>query len=187
MRARILLLTLSLVLCLTAAVPASAAVLGSRTLERGDRGWDVVTLQRVLALQGFSAGSADGIFGRMTARSVRRFQRSRGLGVDGRVGPVTTHTLALGWRLRTASWYGPGLWGNRTACGQVLRPGTRGVAHKTLPCGTRVAIYANGRIAIFPVIDRGPYVDGVFLDLTAAAARSLRITENTTVRDRLAG
>jgi rare lipoprotein A (peptidoglycan hydrolase) len=37
------------------------------------------------------------------------------------------------------------------------------------------------------VIDRGPYVDGVFLDLTAAAARSLRITENTTVRDRLAG
>ncbi len=30
-----------------------------------------------------------------------------------------------------ASWYGPGLYGNRTACGQTLTPSLRGVAHKS--------------------------------------------------------
>src|SRR5262245_38422346 len=37
-----------------------------------------------------------------------------------------------------ATWYGPGLYGNGTACGQTLWPGTIGVAHRTLPCGTTV-------------------------------------------------
>jgi N-acetylmuramoyl-L-alanine amidase len=99
---------LSLVLCLIAAAPAEARVLGSRTLGRGDRGSDVVTLQRVLAMDGFSAGSADGIFGLRTQRSVKRFQQARGLGVDGRVGSLTTHALALSARAwpstRTAGW-----------------------------------------------------------------------------------
>jgi rare lipoprotein A len=98
------------------------------------------------------------------------------------VGPLTTHALAYSWRVRTASYYGPGLWGNRTACGKVLRRGMRGVAHRTLPCGTDVAVYANGRIAIFPVIDRGPYTKGVALDLTKAAANRLRLTTTQSVR-----
>jgi peptidoglycan hydrolase-like protein with peptidoglycan-binding domain len=180
MRSRAVLL--SLVLLLLAAGPADARVLGSRPLGRGDRGWDVVTLQRVLRMDGFSPGQADGVFGRRTRRAVRRFQRSRNLTVDGRVGPVTTHELAHRWNLWTASYYGPGLWGNRTACGQVLRKKTRGVAHRTLPCGTQMAVYANGRIAIFPVIDRGPHKEGVSLDLTAAAAARLRVTTTTSVR-----
>jgi rare lipoprotein A (peptidoglycan hydrolase) len=45
-----------------------------------------------------------------------------------------------------------------------------------------VAVYANGRLAIFPVIDRGPFVPGVSLDLTATAARKLQITTTTLVR-----
>jgi hypothetical protein len=184
-RARILLLPL--ILCVIAAAPAEAQVLGSRVLGRGDRGSDVVTLQRVLATDGFSAGHPDGIFGRMTYRAVRRFQHSRGLTVDGRVGPATTRALAGGWVLRTASYYGPGLWGNRTACGQVLRPGLVGVAHRTLPCGTRLAVYTHGRLAIFPVIDRGPYVPGVWIDLTVAAARKLQVTSTVSVLDRLVG
>jgi peptidoglycan hydrolase-like protein with peptidoglycan-binding domain len=173
---------LALVVALVAAASADARVLGSRPLGRGDHGWDVVTLQRVLRMDGFSPGAADGVFGRMTRRAVRRFQSSRKLTVDGRVGPLTTHELARRWNLWTASYYGPGLWGNRTACGQVLRKKTRGVAHRTLPCGTRMAVYANGRIAIFPVIDRGPHKDGVSLDLTAAAAARLRVTTTTSVR-----
>ena len=40
------------------------------------------------------------------------------------------------YRPGLASWYGPGLYGNRTACGQTIRPSTLGVAHKRLPCGT---------------------------------------------------
>jgi rare lipoprotein A (peptidoglycan hydrolase) len=175
-------LLLSLVLALVAAVPADARVLGARVLGRGDHGWDVVTLQRVLRMDGYSAGAADGWFGRRTLRAVRRFQRRRGLAVDGRVGPITTHELAHRWNLWTASWYGPGLWGNRTACGQVLRRRTRAVAHRTLPCGTRIAVYANGRIAIFPVIDRGPHTQGVSLDLTKAAAARLRVHHTTSVR-----
>jgi rare lipoprotein A len=173
---------LSLALVLVAATSADARVLGSRPLGRGDHGWDVVTLQRVLTMDGFSPGAADGVFGRITLRAVRRFQRSRGLTVDGRVGPITTHELAHRWNLWTASYYGPGLWGNRTACGQVLRRRLRGVAHRTLPCGTRLAVYANGRIAIFPVVDRGPHASGVSLDLTAAAAARLRVTTTTSVR-----
>lgn len=161
---------------------ASAQVLGSRTLGKGDRGWDVVTLQHVLGMNGYDAGPADGIFGGMTKRAVKHFQRRRGLAADGRVGPLTTHSLAMDWRVRTASYYGPGLWGNRTACGGVLRRHMRGVAHRSLPCGTRVAVYANGRIAIFPVIDRGPYTSGVALDLTKAAAQRLALTTTQSVR-----
>jgi rare lipoprotein A (peptidoglycan hydrolase) len=173
---------LSLLAILASAAPAGAHVLGARPLGRGDHGWDVVTLQRVLRLDGFSPGAADGWFGRRTLRAVKRFQRARGLAVDGRVGPVTTHELAHRWNLWTASWYGPGLWGNKTACGQVLRKRLRGVAHRTLACGTRVAVYANGRIAIFPVVDRGPHTSGVSLDLTKAAAQRLRVNHTTSVR-----
>src|SRR4051794_13793889 len=40
----------------------------------------------------------------------------------------------------TATWYGPGLYGNHLACGGRLRHSTIGVAHKTLACGTKVAL-----------------------------------------------
>ncbi len=72
-----------------------------------------------------------------------------------------------------ASWYGPGLWGNKTACGETLRPDTFGVAHKTLPCGTTVKFVYHGRALITQVIDRGPYVKGRSWDLTAAASEAL--------------
>ena len=45
----------------------------------------------------------------------------------------------------TSTWYGPGFYGNRTACGQRLTRSTLGVAHRTLPCGTKVALRVNGR------------------------------------------
>jgi rare lipoprotein A (peptidoglycan hydrolase) len=45
-----------------------------------------------------------------------------------------------------------------------------------------VAVFANGRIAIFPVVDRGPFTTGVSLDLTAAAAGKLGLTTTTDVR-----
>lgn len=73
-----------------------------------------------------------------------------------------------------ATWYGPGLYGNNTACGQVLRPNTVGVAHRTLPCGTPVKFVYRGRQIVTRVIDRGPYSDGNDWDLTLAAARTLR-------------
>jgi rare lipoprotein A len=72
-----------------------------------------------------------------------------------------------------ATWYGPGLYGNHTACGQTLRPGTVGVAHKTLPCGTTIKLAYHGRSLVTRVIDRGPYTAGNAFDLTNGARRAL--------------
>ena len=77
------------------------------------------------------------------------------------------------WRYGGASWYGPGLWGNSTACGQTLRPQTMGVAHKTLPCGTTVKFVYRGQVVVTQVIDRGPYIHGRAWDLTKAVSDAL--------------
>ncbi len=77
------------------------------------------------------------------------------------------------YRVAIASWYGPGLYGNRTGCGGRLGYSSLGVAHKSLPCGTRVTFRHRGRSVRVPVIDRGPYVGGREYDLTAATARRL--------------
>ncbi len=77
------------------------------------------------------------------------------------------------YRMAIATIYGPGFWGSRTACGQILHKTTIGVAHRTLPCGTRVSIYYDGRTIVVPVIDRGPYANGADWDLTTATARAL--------------
>jgi rare lipoprotein A (peptidoglycan hydrolase) len=172
----------AVVLLVAVVAPAGAATLGKRPLKRGDRGSDVVVLQRVLTLKGYSLGAADGVFGNFTRRAVRRFQRHAGLAVDGRVGPQTTAGLARTWEVRTASYYGPGLWGNRTACGSTLRHRTRGLAHRSLPCGQAVPVYRAGLIAIYRVIDRGPHTRGVSIDLTESAARQLGIRTTTSVR-----
>jgi len=78
------------------------------------------------------------------------------------------------YRYAQASWYGPGLYGNPTGCGGTLHPGRLGVAHKSLPCGTKVTFRHRGRRVRVPVIDRGPYVGGREYDLTEATAQRLR-------------
>ena len=70
--------------------------LGSRAMHRGNRGWDVAALQFGLRRRGFSPGSVDGGFGHGTRAAVVRFQRSRGLGVDGVAGPATLRSLRRG-------------------------------------------------------------------------------------------
>jgi hypothetical protein len=72
-----------------------------------------------------------------------------------------------------ATWYGPGLYGNGTACGQTLRPGTVGVAHRTLPCGTTIKLLYHGHSLVTTVIDRGPYTKGNDFDLTNGARLAL--------------
>jgi len=70
------------------ATPAGAAPLP--TIERGDRGPAVRSLQHALHIR------ADGVFGRGTARAVRRVQRSHGLKADGIVGPSTWRAVRRG-------------------------------------------------------------------------------------------
>jgi rare lipoprotein A (peptidoglycan hydrolase) len=73
------------------------------------------------------------------------------------------------------SWYGPGFYGKRTACGYAMTQTLIGVAHRTLPCGTRVTFKnpANGRIVTARVVDRGPYVSGRQWDMTAGLCLAL--------------
>jgi hypothetical protein len=79
------------------------------------------------------------------------------------------------WRQAIASFYGPGFYGKRTACGLALTTSLVGVAHRTLPCGTRITFKnpSNGRILTVPVVDRGPYISGRLWDLTGGACVKL--------------
>jgi hypothetical protein len=96
--------------------------------------------------------------------------------------PTATDTITLPiFKLSTATFYGPGFWGKRTACGEVLRRSMLGVASRTLPCGTLVAVYFRGRELSVPVIDRGPYANSASWDLTMATARALHMTQTTQV------
>jgi rare lipoprotein A len=73
------------------------------------------------------------------------------------------------WRFDDdVSWFGPGLYGNGTACGQKLTKGLVGVAHRSLPCGTLIEFRnpRNGRVVTAAVVDRGPYVSGRIWDLS---------------------
>jgi hypothetical protein len=77
------------------------------------------------------------------------------------------------YRPGQASYYGPGLYGNKLACGGTLTPGTLGVANKSLPCGTRVTFRHGRRSVTVPVIDRGPFSGSREWDLTTATKNRL--------------
>ena len=79
--------------------------------------------------------------------------------------------------VKKATWYGPGFWGDTTACGIVLQPTVIGTAHKGLPCGTQVAFNFQGRVVHAAVIDRGPYKKGYAWDLTKKAAKRVGFLE----------
>jgi hypothetical protein len=160
----------------------TAAELGERVLSVGSSGPDVRTLQAILQSRDYGSVKATGVFEDRTLAAVKAFQREAGLAPDGVVGPQTRPRLVALMRYRRATWYGPGLYGNRTACGKRLRPATLGVAHKSLPCGTPVTFYRGGRFITVPVIDRGPFRRGVAWDLTAAAAKRLDMSSTTRLR-----
>lgn len=89
--------------------------------------------------------------------------------------PVRAEAKAAAWRRAEYSWYGSRFYGNGTACGQTYTKTILGVAHKSLPCGTRVTFRnpKNGRTITVKVIDRGPYVDGRMWDLSRATCTYL--------------
>lgn len=92
------------------------------------------------------------------------------------VTPVAVAKPTAGsWRRAEYSWYGPGFYGNGTACGQTYSKTILGTAHRSLPCGTKVTFRnpRNGRSITVKVIDRGPYVDGRLWDLSYATCSYL--------------
>jgi rare lipoprotein A (peptidoglycan hydrolase) len=94
----------------------------------------------------------------------------------------TVHKAAL------ATWFGPGFYGQTTACGQMLTPAVVGVANRTLPCGTLVKFTYKGHAATVPVIDRGPYAhNGAQWDLTSGAAIALGMNDTARLSSRVVG
>jgi rare lipoprotein A len=87
-----------------------------------------------------------------------------------------------------ASWYGYETYrqdgGHMTANGEAFDPRGLSAAHKHLPLPTfvRVVNLENHREIIVRVNDRGPFVEGRIIDLSAGAARKLGFYEKGTAR-----
>ena len=109
------------------AAAAATAQFGDRSLERGDCGNDVETLNWLLRAARLRRRAGQRASTTATHDSVRDFQRPRGLrrtGVVEQAHPRGARRAA--WARQKASWYGPGFYGNRTACGQTLQRKTGG-------------------------------------------------------------
>ena len=75
----------------------------------------------------------------------------------------------------SASWYGPGFHGNRTANGEVYDMHQLTAAHRTLPLGSvaEVRSLTTGRQVTVRINDRGPFARGRILDLSFAGAQAM--------------
>jgi rare lipoprotein A len=135
---------------------------GSRRVKLVLRGPDAAVVRTATAARGgFRTSISPALAGNYAVRAFLAH------GARARAGASPARRLTA-YRQAGASYYGPGLYGNGVACGGTLMPGTLGVAHKTLPCGTKVKLRYRGRTVTVPVIDRGPYVAGRDYDLTTA-------------------
>ena len=102
--------------------------------------------------------------------------------------PFGTANACPAWEGQTgiASYYGPGLQGNRTANGEVFDMFAMTAAHPCMPLGTRirVTVLGTGRSLVVTVNDRLPSRRRV-LDLSLGAARALGITAQGIARVQL--
>jgi rare lipoprotein A len=83
-----------------------------------------------------------------------------------------------------ASWYGNEFHGRSTADGEIFDMGALSAAHRSLPlpCYARVTNLGNGRSIVVRVNDRGPFVGGRILDVSARVATLLEFKGITKIR-----
>ena len=81
-----------------------------------------------------------------------------------------------GGELWMASYYGYSHAGSPTASGELYDPAAFTAAHKTMPFGTQLLVSHGGASVQVTVNDRGPYADGLDIDLSGAAADALGLT-----------
>lgn len=116
--------------------PAAAeARFGDKTLMVGDRGRDVKHAQRYLTRAGIRT-TADGVYGRRTARKVRRFERGAKRRADGRLQPADARALKRAARRARARGDG--------GAGAGPAPG-EGTAS-----GSKAELSSDGRTAVAP-------------------------------------
>ncbi len=106
-----------------------------------------------------------------------------------------TAPVAIDGAAHAQSWTGKASFyshGTRTASGARYDPGAMTAAHKTLPFGSRLRVtnLANQRSVLVTVNDRGPFVGGRILDLSAGAADVIGMRQSGVAQvriDRVAG
>jgi rare lipoprotein A len=176
--------TLGTITFTPSSVVEGQVTLATGTLESSDAGqpvaleieskpnvWDAVATSTVGPSGAFAISWNAKIIGTFSMRVVSGALASASASVS------TPETSLAIYRSVIATWYGPGLYGHHTACGEMLTRHILGVAHRSLPCGTPVTLYYGSQSITVPVIDRGPYANGATFDLTWATAQALGITE----------
>ena len=86
-----------------------------------------------------------------------------------------------------ASWYGAPYHKRRSANGEVYDMHALTAAHRTLPMNSivRVTNLKTGNSTLVRITDRGPFVPGRVIDLSAAAAKEVNAWREGLVRVRL--
>jgi rare lipoprotein A len=89
----------------------------------------------------------------------------------------------------TASWYGKGFHGRKTANGERFDMRAMTAAHPTLPLDSWVLVrnLSNNKVAVVRINDRGPYHGNRILDLSYAAAKRLSFVNTARPRWKSAG
>jgi rare lipoprotein A len=88
---------------------------------------------------------------------------------------LSAEASASSRQVGTASWYGPGFHGKKTASGERFNQHRLTAAHPRLPLGSRARVInlKNGKAVEVRINDRGPYHGGRIIDLSRAAAQRL--------------
>ena len=96
--------------------------------------------------------------------------------------PEVVETPAPVHQTGTASWYGPGFHGRKTANGETYDMHAMTAAHRTLPIASTVRVTSRdtGRSVVVRVNDRGPYHGRRVIDLSFAAAKELGLAHQGT-------
>lgn len=112
------------------------------------------------------------------------------IGVAMLVGCASTPTAApefAGGEIGIASYYADRLHGRRTASGEPYDRNAYTAAHRRLPFGTHVRVVnlENGNSVDVRINDRGPFVKGLVIDVSYAAAQKLGMLRKGVVRVRV--
>lgn len=81
-----------------------------------------------------------------------------------------------------SSWYGPGFDGRRSSSGATYHQEQMTAASLVLPFGTLLKVDFAGKSVVVVITDRGPYIPGRVLDLSAGAAQALGLSGVKQVR-----
>jgi rare lipoprotein A (peptidoglycan hydrolase) len=125
-----------------------------------------------------AANSAGPVAGRVIADVIAGVVDDATLATGGSVdaaGYLPNLDETVEWTTCGASTYGigDGLMGSGCSDGSTVTETSMGVAHKTLPLGTKIQIVYDGTVVNATVCDRGPYIAGRDIDLQPAVATAL--------------